>query len=421
MQKVLIVTYYWPPGSGAGVQRWLKFSKYLPQYGWEPFILTVDPQFAAYPSIDSTLEKEIPENVKVFRTKATDWFRIFSKDKSKIPTAGFANNYDNSFKGILFRFLRGNFFIPDPRKGWNRFAFEKACEIIESHKINHLITTSPPHSTQLIGLKLKKRFPGIRWIADMRDPWTDIYYYEKFYPTFLARSIDRAYEKKVLKSADRIITVGISLKEIFSSRVPGIEGKFEVVPNGYDEDDFKGYDSTDPEIFTISYIGTLAGIYPVNGFLNALGRLTDNGVDFRLKFTGVVSPEQKGLIMLSAGISNVEFIPYSDHSTAVKNMLRTNVLLLIIPDHESSGSIITGKLFEYLAAGKPVICLGPVDGDAARILTETGHGKTFDYDDSTGIAEYLKTLALNRGINVKAPPQGYSRENLVKKVIALLK
>jgi len=195
MQKVLIVTYYWPPGSGAGVQRWLKFSKYLPQYGWEPFILTVDPQYAAYPSIDSTLEKEIPVNVKVFRTKATDWFRIYSKNKSKIPTAGFANNYDNSFKGILFRFLRGNLFIPDPRKGWNRFALRKALEIIEKEGITCIVTTSPPHSTQLIGMKLKRRYPGIRWIADLRDPWTDIYYYKKFYPAFFPRMIDSAYEK----------------------------------------------------------------------------------------------------------------------------------------------------------------------------------------------------------------------------------
>jgi len=421
MQKVLIVTYYWPPGSGAGVQRWLKFSKYLPQYGWEPFILTVDPQYAAYPSIDSTLEKEIPVNVKVFRTKATDWFRIYSEDKSKIPTAGFANNNDNSIKGILFRFLRGNLFIPDPRKGWNRFALRKAIEIIEKEGITCIVTTSPPHSTQLIGLKLKRRYPGIRWIADLRDPWTDIYYYKKFYPAFFPRMIDSAYEKNVLSSADRIITVGKSLKELFASKIAGIEEKIEVISNGYDEDDFKALYSSNPKVFTISYIGTLSGVYPVTGFLKALNFLTENGIGYRLRFTGIVSPEQKEMICTAAGNSNIEFIPFSGHSIAVANMLHTSVLLLVIPDHASSGSIITGKLFEYLASGKPIICIGPVDGDAAGIIEETGHGRTFSYDDSVGIAEYLTSLSLNPVISEKASPAKYSRENLVKKVIALLK
>jgi len=421
MQKVLIVTYYWPPGSGAGVQRWLKFSKYLPQYGWEPFILTVDPQYAAYPSIDSTLEKEIPVNVKVFRTKATDWFRIYSEDKSKIPTAGFANNNDNSIKGILFRFLRGNLFIPDPRKGWNRFALRKAIEIIEKEGITCIVTTSPPHSTQLIGLKLKRRYPGIRWIADLRDPWTDIYYYKKFYPAFFPRMIDSAYEKNVLSSADRIITVGKSLKELFASKIAGIEEKIEVISNGYDEDDFKALYSSNPKVFTISYIGTLSGVYPVTGFLKALNFLTENGIGYRLRFTGIVSPEQKEMICTAAGNSNIEFIPFSGHSIAVANMLHTSVLLLVIPDHASSGSIITGKLFEYLASGKPIICIGPVDGDAAGIIEETGHGRTFSYDDSVEIAEYLTSLSLNPVISEKASPAKYSRENLVKKVIALLK
>jgi glycosyltransferase involved in cell wall biosynthesis len=237
MPKVLIVTYYWPPGSGAGVQRWLKFSKYLPSLGWEPVILTVDPGYASYPAIDNTLEKDIPESIKVYKTKATDYFRIYKKDKSGIPSAGFANSDESGFKAKILRFIRGNFFIPDPRKGWNKFAFRKACEIIEQEKISFVITTSPPHSTQLIGLKLKKKYPAINWIADLRDPWTDIYYYSMFYHTFLARSIDRLLEKKVLLGADRIITVGKSLKELFSGKAEGLGRKIRVITNGFDDDD----------------------------------------------------------------------------------------------------------------------------------------------------------------------------------------
>jgi glycosyltransferase involved in cell wall biosynthesis len=420
MQKVLIVTYYWPPGSGAGVQRWLKFSKYLTKLGWEAFLLTVDPDFAVYSAIDHSLNNEVPANLTVYKTRARDYFRLYKKDKSKIPSAGFAIDEEKGFVSHITRFIRGNFFIPDPRRGWNRFAFKKACEIIETRKINHVITTSPPHSTQLVGLKLKKKYPGIQWIADLRDPWTDIYYYDKFYPTFLSKRIDSAYEKSVLISADKIITVGKSLKELFSSKIPGIEEKIEVISNGYDEEDFSVLIASKPGIFTISYVGTLSGSYPINGFLKALKLLSEDGINFRLRFTGVVSQEHKELISSATDGSNIEFIPYSGHLTAIRNMLDASVLLLIIPDHLSSRSIITGKLFEYLASGKPVICLGPVEGDAAKILEETGHGKTFDYNDSAGISEYLTILSSNPEITEKVPHTIYSRENLVKKVIALL-
>ena len=156
MNKVLIITYYWPPSGGAGVQRWLKFSKYLPEFGWDPVILTVDPEYAAYPVIDNSLNFDISSSVEVHKTPAIDYFNIYNKDKSKIPAAGFANTGERSFNDKIFRFIRGNFFIPDPRRGWNSYASKKACELIETKGINHVITTSPPHSTQLIGLKIKK-------------------------------------------------------------------------------------------------------------------------------------------------------------------------------------------------------------------------------------------------------------------------
>jgi glycosyltransferase involved in cell wall biosynthesis len=420
MQKVLIVTYYWPPGSGAGVQRWLKFSKYLPEYGWVPVILTVDPDFAAYPALDQSLAEEVPKDLIVHKTRATDWFRLYRKDKSRIPSSGFATNEGKSFSDRITRFIRGNFFIPDPRKGWNKFAFREACSIISAEKITHLITTSPPHSTQLIGLKLKKRFPGIKWIADLRDPWTEIYYYDQFYPTPIARKIDSALELNVLKSADKIITVGISLADLFQQKVPALKGKFEVVSNGYDAEDFSGLTASTPAIFTISYIGTLPDSYPVSGFLKALDVLREKGIDHKLRFTGFVSQNQKRLIFSVAGESGTEFIPYVSHARAIAHMLNSSALLIIIPDHKSNKSIITGKLFEYLASSKPVICLGPSDGDAARIIEDCGHGKTFHYEDFKGISEYLATLAANPVIGEKKSPSVYRRDILVRKIVSLL-
>ena len=421
MRKVLIITYYWPPGSGAGVQRWLKFSKYMAYYRWEPVILTIDPGYATYPAIDISLINEVPPNLKVYKTRAIDYFRFYSKDKSRIPSAGFAIDEEKGFFSWLTKFIRGNFFIPDPRKGWNRYAFTKACEIIEDEKIHNVLTTSPPHSTQLIGLKLKKKYPGIRWIADLRDPWTDIYYYDQFHPTCLSRQIDLKYEKSVLKSSDKIITVGKSLKELFASKIPGSDEKIEVITNGYDAGDFSGLSVTNPELFTISYIGTLSDSYPVKGFLKALKVFNNNGIDFRLKFVGMVSSRQKENILNDTGGSKAEFVPYVNHKTVIKHLASSTALLLIIPDDQSNRSIITGKLFEYLASGKPVICLGPVDGDAAGILSKCGHGKTFAYDDTDGISGYIKVLIANPEITEKTSTVIYSRENLVKKVVSLLK
>jgi glycosyltransferase involved in cell wall biosynthesis len=420
MNKVLIITYYWPPSGGAGVQRWLKFSKYLLEFGWEPIILTVDPEYAAYPVMDFSLKEDLQSSLKVYSTPATNYFSIYKKDKSRIPSAGFANSVDNTLKGKILRFIRGNFFLPDPRKGWNKYAFKKACELIETEEIRHIITTSPPHSTQLIGLKIKKKCPGIKWIADLRDPWTDIYYYEQFYPTFISKRIDLRMEKSVLEKADKIITVGASLKTLFSSKVEGIENKTEVIPNGFDEDDFDNLKTSIPGAFTISYMGTLSDAYPIDRFLDALQVFKKKGNDFILRFIGTVSSKQKNTIQAKISNSIVEFIPYVGHSAALKYMLDTTVLLLIIPDHHSNKSIITGKLSEYIATGKPVICLGPDDGDAAGILRETGHGTTFSYKDSNGILDYLLKLNSDNSFIEKIPLKVFSRRELTKKVVSLL-
>ena len=414
--RVLIITYYWPPGSGAGVQRWLKFAKYLPSFGWDPVILTVDPEYAAFPATDDSLQNEISPDLKIYRTKARDWFRLYRKDKTKIPSAGFASNDNKSLAGKIIKFIRGNFFIPDPRKGWNRYAFREACRLIENGEIKHIITTSPPHSTQLIGLALRNKYPVIKWIADLRDPWTDIYYYDQFYHTPLARKIDESYEKNVLKTADRIITVGKSLKDLFCTKLPELEKKIVVIPNGYDEEDFSGIPVSFPDEFTISYIGTLSDSYPVSEFMNALSDLSAAGHRIKLRFAGVVSPGQKDLIISKSGNSETEFLPYVQHRDAIKLMMTSSLLLLIIPDHFSNKGIITGKLFEYLASGKPVICLGPADGDAAEILEATAHGKCTAYNDREKIYAVISGYYHSPDDSTRAAPGEYSRSALTGKL-----
>jgi glycosyltransferase involved in cell wall biosynthesis len=391
--KVLIITYYWPPSGGAGVQRWLKFTKYLPSSGWLPVVLSVSPEYAAYPFRDTSLYGDIPLDVEVHRTKATNYFSLYSKDQSKIPSAGFASDSTGGKKSKIGRFIRGNFFIPDPRKGWNKYAFRKACELIKTENIQHIITTSPPHSTQLIGLKLKHRFPHLRWVADLRDPWTDIYYYDMFHPTLMARMIDLSMEKRVLKKADTILTVGNSLASLFASKVPDIEEKIHVVPNGYDEEDFEGIASTQPTTFTITYVGTLSEAYPVKSFLEAVRGYATATTPLHLRFVGSVPESLRGKISSEAKGCTTEFIPYSDHPVAINHMMSSSLLLMIIPDHPSGKSIITGKLFEYMASGKPVLFIGPVDGDAAHLLARCGYKGVFGYDNIEGIRSFILNIA----------------------------
>ena len=418
MNRVLIITYYWPPSGGAGVQRWLKFSKYLPASGWEPVILTIDTAYASYPAIDNTLEKEIAPDMKVFKTRATDWFRIYGK--SKVPSAGFARNSSDSFRAKISRFIRGNFFIPDPRRGWNKYAFRKACEIIGKEDIKHIITTSPPHSTQLIGLRLKKRYPSVRWLADLRDPWTEIYYYDKFYPCLPARMLDRHYEKAVLRKADSIITVGPSLKKAFieNSRVAG--DKIEVITNGYDEKDFEGLKAEKPVRLTITYMGTISESYPVEGLVEALKELQLSGTDFLLRITGEIPSNLRKRIEQDIPSSSLLVTAYLDHNLALQSILSSTVVVLIIPDHKSNKGILTGKIFEYMASGVPVLCLGPVDGDAAGLISRAKAGAIFSYNDVQGIAGFLKDASHADFNPDLVYIKEFSRAHLAGKVIPLL-
>jgi len=414
--KVLIITYYWPPSGGAGVQRWLKFTKYLPSSGWFPEVLTVDPLYAAYPFRDDSLYGEVPVDVKVHRTKALNFFALYNRDQSKIPHAGFASGKDKGFKSTVSRFIRGNFFIPDPRRGWNRFAFRRASELIRSQNITHIITTSPPHSTQLIGLRLKRRFPGLKWVADLRDPWTDIYYYDMFRPSLPARMLDRNLEKRVLSRADRIITVGKTLASLLAAKTEAVAGKTEILPNGFDEEDFQGVVPSVPERFTITYVGTLSHAYPVRGFIDAVKDMRINGKQVALQFVGTVPEEIRVLFPAGDEGDGPRFISYCEHPEAIRYMMSSSLLLLIIPDHSSNRSILTGKIFEYLATEKPILFLGPEDGDAARLLTLCGYQGIFGYDDVEGIREFILRVAEGKPVKRSGYHLEYSRRALAVKL-----
>lgn len=409
-KKILVITYYWPPCGGAGVQRWLKFTRYMPDFGWDPHVLTVDQNYARYPAIDESFNKEIKDSLKVYKTKSYNYFRFSRSSKSIREQSGSTYNLNNSLSGRLARFIRGNFFIPDPRKGWNSYAVKKASELIQAEGIEYIITTSPPHSTQLIGLKLKKLFPAIRWIADLRDPWTDIYYYNKFLGTWPAKTYDRILEKKVLERSDKILTVGHKLADHFKNKLSDNTGKISVITNGYDENDFISLKRSKPEVLTITYVGSLTDQYPVNSLLEALRHLSGKGINYKFRFVGECSQGLKRRFSSVIKEDSFYYLSYRSHREALTAMLTSSVLVVIIPDHENNGMIITGKLFEYLRTGIPILCIGPANGEAAGIINDCGAGLTFNKDDVQGITDYLISGQLEQ-IKYEKPGR-FSRKHL---------
>ncbi len=415
--KILIITYYWPPCGGAGVQRWLKFTKYMPEFGWEPYVLTVDPDYARYPAIDESLKKDINPSLEVYKTKALNYFRFGKSFKSSVNEISGSDTGNNSINNRVARLIRGNFFIPDPRKGWNRYAIRKASELIREEGINYVVTTSPPHSTQLIGLKLKSLFPDINWICDLRDPWTDIYYYNKFPGIWPARLYDRRLERKVLITADKIITVGKSMAELFVKKIKDKEKDITVITNGYDEEDFEGISFDRGNNRTvITYVGSMSDQYPIRGFLATLNELYLSGELKKLAFrlVGNISSGIKAIIDRFPVSDAIEYISYTDHKKAIKYMADSTILLMLIPDNKQNKIIITGKLFEYLRSKRVILCIGPPEGDAAGIINEMNSGSTFEDNDIESIKSFL--LNYKRIRTIETDSSKYSHKHIVKQL-----
>lgn len=427
MKKVLIITYYWPRSGGAGVQRWLKFTKYLPEYGWEPTVLTVKEENASYAQWDNTLADEIDPSLKVIRTPSFEPYSLYLRisGKKEIPFGGFTNEGRVSLFQKLSRFIRGNFFIPDPRRGWNRSAVNAAMKLLKEEKFDAVVTTGPPHSTHLIGCVLKKN-TGIKWIADFRDPWTDIYYYKDLSHSVLAKWYDKKLEKKILVSCDKIITVGNEIKELLRSKsVKLTNEKFEVITNGFDHSDFEGFKGGRPERFTITYAGTISSYYRLDGFVSALESLPE---DFRnhvfIRFVGNISQNIIQLFEQAGLSSQLEYVGYVSHDKSIGYLFQSSVLLLLIPDVQENKGILTGKFFEYLATGKPILAIGPTDGDVASILKETGAGFITDYDNVSILKEKIMQLYEDYQSGMTSITsediERYSRRSLTGKLAKLL-
>jgi len=420
MKKVLIISYYWPPSGGAGVQRWLKMAKYLPDYGVKPFVLTVDESFASYPLIDRSFLDEVSDETEVYRTKSFEPLRIYGKifGKKKVPYSGFTNVKTDNLLSKMSRWVRGNMFIPDARKGWNKFALPKAREIVAREDIETIITTGPPHSTHFIGLALKKSNQSLHWIADFRDPWTDIYYYDNLLPSKNSRKKDAEMERLVLESSDRVLAVCPSNQRLFAGKLNKENGeKVKLLTNGFDNDDFKGIKrSVSNDRLELVYTGTLAEIYDVKPIFIILQELD---TPWHLTVAGNVAPEICELIRELKIDQHMTFLGHVAHKESLQLLKKCHALLHILPNTSQAILGTTGKLFEYIGSGTPILNFGPTEGDSASFIKMAGAGESFERSDREGVLQFLRFCFENRDFSNSATNQ-FSRKNITGKLVDLL-
>ena len=432
MKKLLIITYYWPPAGGPGVQRWVKFSKYLSKLGYQCYVVTVDEQYASYPSTDTSLEKDIDASIKVTKTKSFEVLKIFSSlfKKEKVPYAGIPDKNKISFVGKVALYIRSNFFIPDARVGWNRYAL-KACEqIIEKENIDVVISTSPPHSTQLVGLALKKKYKHLKWIADLRDPWTDIYYYGKLSHTAMAKQKDLNLEKQVLEMADTVTVTSPITAELYAGKISkAMQHKIKTITNGFDEDDFTASPSSVIQegrgggVFTITFAGTINEQFGIEAFVLALKSIVENHKNVLLHFVGTFDKYTKELLEKEIP-QHHKITAYVPHKELMRYLMQSQVLLLAIPKGNNQGTI-PGKLFEYLATKKTIICLGPKNCAAGTIIAECAAGKTFEHEALNEMEIYLQELiaSFNAGVSISVQSdvyKKYARKELAKQYAGVI-
>lgn len=391
MQKVLIITYYWPPAGGPGVQRWLKLSKYLSRIGVEVFILTVDDAVATYPFRDNSLHGDVGDDVTVIRTATSEKFGLYKRftRKKEVPFSGFATESGSpSILQKAARFARGNFMLPDARKGWNKHAVKAGLDCIKKEGIDCIITTSPPHSTQLIGRELKRR-TQVRWLADFRDPWTDIYYYDLFYPTAITRRLDKALERNVLLECDEVITVSRSFKELFLAKSDQLkDSKFHIIPNGYDPEDFQGYTRSERDRPIITYAGTMTAQYGMETIVEALNGLER---EVTLQMIGRWDEAVESELSRLQGHIHVQKLSYMPKSELMEYIVDSDMLLLVIPKLQKNEGIVPGKIFEYMGTGNRIWGVGPVNSNAAEIIREAGYGDMFNHSDASGMTRFIES------------------------------
>ena len=430
MKKLLIITYYWPPSGGSGVQRWFKFVKYLTKKNF--YCLVYTPENPEMPVIDPSFEKDIPtQNFECIKTKIFEpysFYRLFTGRSSKERiTVAFLSETKTStgFREKVSKWIRSNLFIPDARMFWIRPSLRFLSNYLKTQSVDAMISTGPPHSMHLIAYGLKKKFPNIPWIADFRDPWSTIYFFNHLNLTSWALQQHKKLERQVVQQADVILSVSPVITEELKRLDASHPEKFYTLTNGFDKDDFPAPETSND---TMSCTITYAGLIPPNQnprvLWQAIKELNANHLlpsSFKVQLIGkadVCVWEDIQKYGISSFVVKTDYLP---HSEVLKREQESGALLLVVYNAPNNKGIVTGKLFEYLALQKPILAIGPTDGEAAKIIHNCSAGIMVEYDDVEGMKQALLNF-----LNHKLPSpklsdvQQYSREALTDALIDIL-
>ena len=424
MKKALIIAYYWPPAGGPGVQRWLKFVKYLPEYNIEPIVYV--PENPNYPIVDKSLLEEVPNKITIIKQPIKEPYKLASllskKETEHISKGIIHRPKSQSYIEKLLLYIRGNFFIPDARKNWVKPSVEYLSKYILENNIETIITTGPPHSLHLIGMQLKMKL-GVKWLADFRDPWTTIGYHKQLKLSKKSKVKHKQLERDVLQKADKIITTSFTTSNEFQNIV---NKEIRTITNGYDNQRNEAI-KLDKK-FTCSHIGSLLSKRNPVILWNVFQELINENKDFKNKFQlnliGVVSEDVLNSISQYNLKNFVNLVGYVSHQEAITYQKQSQVLLLIEIDSEDTKCIIPGKLFEYMVSERPIIAIGPEDADVETIINQTNTGNYFKYSEY----ESLKSIILNhfkayQEGKLKTHPIGlqkYHRKQLTKQLSELI-
>ncbi len=394
MKRLLLITYYFPPCGGAGVQRWLRLLPYLHENGWDATVLTTEK--GDYPVLDESLSSKVPKQVKVVRTRTPSLSKIYraiTGNNTGLPHGSLQPAQEISFLTRLGYWFRLNFVVPDIRRVWNKFAYRKAVMLLRESKYDVVITTGPPHSTHLIGKRLSKNFP-VKWMTDFRDPWTEITYLQTARQNFIVRYLNKRLEAKIIATADENLVVSKTIAESLP------DGKKIVLYNGFDPKDFSHNtrkSSQNNHSIKIKYVGAVRPGHPLRAAIRWLEEAVKEKLveHIELSLIGSFSEDDAP----ASDYLSIVNIAHTNHTNALKEMVESDILLLLIRKCPDNKGILTTKLFEYMASGRYILAIGPTSGEAAKILQDTKSGTMVGYDDEEGfkkaISSYRKSVLHN--------------------------
>jgi hypothetical protein len=412
VKRLLIITYYWPPTGGSGVQRWVKFSKYLPEFGWQPVVYT--PENPEQLARDESLLADVPACAEVIKTHISEPYAAYRRLTGGKPgqEVNPVNAQQKTWKQRLSLWIRGNCFIPDPRVGWVRPSVRFLKKYLREHPVDAVVTTGPPQSVHLIGLGLKKAL-GVRWIADFRDPWTEMFYYKHLGLSAAADRRHRQLEQSVLDGADLIVSVSPPVAADFQSKT---KTPVMLITNGFDESDFQAEErdgscprsaiasrpspgerlrggTAAPASFRLVHTGLFAADGNPLNLWDALAERCAADPDFRqrleIRLAGKVDAAITDAIRARGLGDNLVELGYLPHDETVREQRAADILLLPLRREPEYAKVLPGKIFEYLAARRPVLGIGQEDGAAAAVLRDAAAGDMFDWDKKQELLAFL--------------------------------